>query len=133
MCDTDFAATAISSLGSVGPFGVFLPTPTVASKPSHLSTLLFLLCTLVWVIYGWRKWTCEVVKSQYDNTPKRSRHSLWRFSNLLMLIAVASYLYSGRRGVEIVPLGDALLFTLSWIIIGVAFLFRYWEDQSLGE
>jgi hypothetical protein len=129
MAETEFAITGTNSLGSAGLFVLFQTTRSVgASEPSHLSAFVFQLCVLLCVAYAWRRWIYG------DGTPKRSsRHSMWRFSNLLMLLAVASFLYSGRRGIWKVPLGDALLFALSCIMIGGAFLLRYWEDQSPSE
>lgn|SRR5260370_1015482 len=89
--------------------------------------VIYVLLFLALAVNAWRRWTDQVLKSNYESGPRRSTPK-WplRPSNLLMLLGAGSYMYWGLQEKSAV---SGYLFTLSWIIIGVAFVFRHWEDE----
>ena len=93
--------------------------------------IAFLLYLLAAVVIYWHRWTDQVLKSKYERAPRGSTPK-WplRPSNLLMLTSVGSYVYWGLHEESAV---SGYLFTLSWIMIGVALVFRHWENEFFKQ
>jgi hypothetical protein len=91
--------------------------------------IAYLLVWLAVIVNAWRRWTEHVLKSNDERLQKRVRVKwLLRPSNLLMLVSASSFMFWGLHK-EFAASG--YLFALSWTTIGVAFVVRRWEDQSL--
>jgi hypothetical protein len=80
---------------------------------------------------GWRRWTAKILKSDSESVAKTSMPK-WplRPSNLLMLLSAGSFVYWGMQGKAAV---SGYIVALSWISIGVAFIFRHMENESLKQ
>jgi hypothetical protein len=92
----------------------------------------FVLFCLALMLNAWRRWMKYVVRNSSESAP-RAATPKWplRPSNLLMILGMGTYIYCGLTDDDTVA--RFLFFVFSWIMIGGAFVLRYWEDEFTKE
>src|SRR2546425_6906977 len=99
-------------------------------NPPYRLWIVFVFLAVALLVDGWRRWRNRAIKDDRDSGQRRAAWPL-RPSNILIVLAVGSYIYEGVYNLW----WDDFLYpsSIAAIIIALAFAIRKWEEESVSE